>query len=122
MYPCYFGPVLLTLHASLSVVKIERPVGNKGLSIHSYTIFMHFLRLVQQYPLNRGEPSCRGSPECVRLCVSSLRCFASFQHEIFQMYLCFENEGPSISLANEKAACANKKELVVLWLRVHARG
>ena len=33
MYPCCFGPMLVALHARLSVVKIERPVGNKGLNI-----------------------------------------------------------------------------------------
>ena len=32
---------------------------NKGLIIHNYISFIRFLRLGQQYPLNRGEPSCR---------------------------------------------------------------
>jgi len=31
------------------------------LTIHNYTSFIHFLCLGKQYPLDRGEASCRGS-------------------------------------------------------------
>jgi hypothetical protein len=36
MYPCCFGPMLITLHARLSEIEIRMALGNKGLNSRPY--------------------------------------------------------------------------------------